>query len=70
MLSPLYLVPPNAAALTQFNYELASWGSSGAKEGLLIEIILKDQLLGSLLHKKKYRMRRIGDICTQILKYD
>lgn len=45
MLSPFYLVHSNAAAFTQFNYEPVSLGNSGAKEGLLIEIVLRDQLL-------------------------
>lgn len=45
MLSPFYLVHSNAAAFTEFNYEHVSLGNSGAKEGLLMEIVLRDQLL-------------------------
>lgn len=59
MLSPFYLVHSNAAAFTQFNYEPASLGNSGAKEGLLIEIVLRDQLLVRPL-KNGYDEQREG----------
>lgn len=45
MLSPFYLVHSNAAAFTQFNYEAVSVENSGAKEALLMEVVLRDQLL-------------------------
>ncbi len=45
MLSPFYLAHSNATAFTQFNYKPVSLGNSGAKEGLLMEIVLRDQLL-------------------------
>jgi len=45
MVCPFYLVHSNATAFTLFNYEPVSLGNSGAKEGLLIEIVLRDQLL-------------------------
>lgn len=55
-----FLVQSDATAFTQFNYEPVSPGHSGAKEGLLMEIVLRDQLLVRPF-KKRGRERRGGE---------
>lgn len=62
MLSAFYLVRSNVAAFTQFNYEPVSLGNSGEKEGLLIEIVLRDQLLVRPLKADRDRDRERGEI--------
>lgn len=64
MLSPFYLVHSNALAFTQFNYESVSMGNSGAKEGLLIEIVLGDQQGG------RGKRKRIGETVLSALEDD
>lgn len=55
-----FLVQSDATAFTQFNYEPVSPGHSGAKEGLLMEIVLRDQLLVRPF-KKRGRERGGGE---------
>lgn len=64
MLSAFYLVRSNATAFTQFNYEPVSLGNSGEKEGLLIEKVLRDQLLVRPLKadRERDRDRERGEI--------
>ena len=55
-----FLVQSDATAFAQFNYEPVSPGNSGAKEGLLMEIVLRDQLLVRPF-KKRGRERGGGE---------
>ena len=52
-----FLVQSDATAFTQFNYEPVSPGHSGAKEGLLMEIVLRDELLVRPFKKEGGRER-------------
>lgn len=61
VLSPFYLVHANASAFTQFNYESVSLGNSGAKEGLLMEVVLRDQLLVLPLKSSSSERREVGE---------